>query len=127
MRYPAAMTDADTPLAALKDRVTAFCTARDWDQFHGPRDLAIGVVTEAAELLALLRFRTDDEIAATLADAGARRAIEYEMADVLFFLLRLAARHGIDVAAACERKLAVNEERYPVAKARGSNRKYTEL
>ncbi len=121
------MTDDDTTLAVLKDRVTAFCTARDWDQFHGPRDLAIGAVTEAAELLALFRFHPDDEITATLADPVARVPVEHELADVMFFLLRLAARHGIDVAAACERKLAVNEARYPVATSRGSNRKYTQL
>jgi NTP pyrophosphatase (non-canonical NTP hydrolase) len=121
------MIDADTTLAALKAQVTAFCTARDWDQFHGPRDLAIGVVTEASELLELFRFRTDDELVAALADGDLRRDVEHEMADVLFFLLRLAARHGIDVASACARKLAINETRYPVEKSRGSNRKYTEL
>jgi NTP pyrophosphatase (non-canonical NTP hydrolase) len=121
------MTDADTTLATLKEQVTAFCTARDWDQFHGPRDLAIGAVTEASELLELFRFRTDDELVAALAGGDLRREVEHELADVLFFLLRLAARHDIDVASACARKLAINEERYPVAKSRGSNRKYTEL
>jgi NTP pyrophosphatase (non-canonical NTP hydrolase) len=121
------MTDADTTLAMLTDRVTAFCTARDWDQFHGPRDLAIGVVTEAAELLELFRFRTDDDITTALGGGEMRQDVEFELADVLFFVLRLAARHGIDVASACERKLALNESRYPVATSRGSNRKYTEL
>jgi NTP pyrophosphatase (non-canonical NTP hydrolase) len=119
--------DASTTLAALKDIVRAFCEARDWDQFHGPRDLAIGVVTEAAELLDRFRFKGDAECTAMLADPESRVAVEHELADTLFFILRFAERNGIDLTAAVERKLALNAERYPVAKARGSNRKYTEL
>jgi len=62
-----------------------------------------------------------------LADPEQRRRVEHEAADVLFFLVRLAQRYGIDLTAAFEAKLALNAERYPVEKARGSNRKYTEL
>jgi NTP pyrophosphatase (non-canonical NTP hydrolase) len=121
------MTDAGMPLAALKERVAAFCAERDWDRFHGARDLAIGIVTEAAELLELFRFRSDHEIEEMLADPARRRRVEEETADVLFFVVRLAQRYGIDLATAFEAKLAVNAERYPVDKSRGSNRKYTEL
>lgn len=121
------MTDADTPLAVLRDRVTAFCVDRDWDRFHGPRDLAMGIVTEAAELLELFRFRSEAEAAALLADPQGRQRVADELADVLFFVLRLAERHGIDLTAAFLAKLAANAERYPVEKARGSNRKYDEL
>jgi NTP pyrophosphatase (non-canonical NTP hydrolase) len=119
--------DASTTLAALKDIVRAFCEARDWDRFHGPRDLAIGVVTEAAELLDRFRFKDDVECAALLADPAGRDRVEHELADTLFFLLRFAQRNGMDLTTALERKLALNAERYPIAKARGSNRKYTEL
>jgi len=121
------MKDTDTSLAVLKDRAAAFCEERDWDRFHGARDLAIGIVTEAAELLEIFRFRSDEEIEALLADPEGRRRVEHEAADVLFFVVRLAQRHGIDLAAAFEEKLALNAERYPVDKSRGSNRKYTEL
>ena len=121
------MKDTDTSLAVLKDRAAAFCEERDWDRFHGARDLAIGIVTEAAELLEIFRFRSDEEIEALLADPEGRQRVEHEAADVLFFVVRLAQRHGIDLAAAFEEKLALNAERYPVDKSRGSNRKYTEL
>ncbi len=121
------MTDADTPIAVLRDRIAAFCTEREWDPFHGPRDLAIGVVTEAAELLELFRFRSEAESSALLSDPVGRRRVEDELADVLFFVLRFAERHGIDLTTASLAKLAQNAVRYPVEKARGSNRKYDEL
>jgi NTP pyrophosphatase (non-canonical NTP hydrolase) len=111
----------------LKQAAARFAADRDWDQYHQARDLAIGVVTEAAELLALFRFKSDEEIRVLLEDSRGRLQTEHELADVLFFLVRLAQRHGIDLAAAFERKLALNAERYPVERARGSNRKYTDL
>ena len=55
-------TDHDTVIADLKAEVKAFCEARDWDQFHGAKDLAIGIATEAAELLALFRFATEEDV-----------------------------------------------------------------
>jgi len=120
------MNDRDTSVGALKDQVRRFCTERDWDRFHGAKDLAIGVVTEAAELLEIFRFRSDDEIAARLTGPD-RERVEHELADVTFFVLRLAERLDIDLTEAFRRKLELNAERYPAEKARGSNRKYTEL
>lgn len=121
------MTDAQTTLALLKERAAMFCEERDWAQFHGARDLAIGIVTEAAELLEVFRFRSDAEVEALMLDTAGRRRVEHEAADVLFFLVRLAQRYGIDLASAFEAKLTLNAERYPVEKARGSNKKYDEL
>ena len=88
------MSDASTTLAALQDVVRAFCEARDWDQFHGPRDLAIGIVTEAAELLDRFRFKTDAECAALLGDPAGREGVEHELADTLFFILRNSRKTG---------------------------------
>jgi len=127
LSYLSFMPDDSTTLSALKAVVQAFCEERDWDQFHGPRDLAIGIVTEGAELLDRFRFKNDSECEALLADAARRRDVEHELADTFFFVLRFAQRSGIDLAGALGRKLALNAERYPVAKVRGSNRKYTEL
>jgi NTP pyrophosphatase (non-canonical NTP hydrolase) len=121
------MPDDDvTTLADLKAAVARFSDERDWAQFHGAKDLAIGIATEAAELLEGFRFQPESAVDGRMADAAVRGRVENEMADVLFFVLRLAQRYGIDVSRAFARKLAVNETRYPVAKARGSNRKYTE-
>lgn len=127
LRYLSPVPDDSTTLAALKDVVRTFCEERDWDRFHGPRDLAIGIVTEAAELLDRFRFKDDAECRALLADPARRAGVEDELADTLFFVLRFAERSGIDLAEALRRKLAQNADRYPVAKVRGSNRKYTEL
>ncbi len=107
--------------------VQAFCEARDWDQFHSPKDLAIGLTTEAAELLANFRFLTPEQVAQRLGDEKDRLAIEQEVGDVLFFLLRFCQRCEIDPGNALMQKLAINEEKYPVDRARGSNLKYDRL
>ena len=117
----------DSPLQELKDAVRRFCEARDWDQYHDAKDLAIGVSTEAAELLEHFRFKSKEEIKAFFEDAKKREDIEDEMADVLFFLLRMAQRYDIDLAKALERKIEKNGQKYPVEKAKGKNHKYTEL
>ncbi len=121
------LLDDSTTLAVLKARVHAFCAEREWDPFHGPKDLAIGIVTEGAELLEHFRFRGESESLDLLADPARRAAVEEELSDVLFFLLRFAGRFDIDLASAFGRKLQRNAERYPVDKARGRNAKYSEL
>lgn len=121
------MDDNQTTIAQLKEQIREFCSQRDWDQYHNAKDLAIGVATEAAELLEHFRFRPPEECEALFRDPDRRQAIAHELADVLYFALRLAERYGIDVAAATEDKLRVNAEKYPVDKARGRNAKYTEL
>jgi NTP pyrophosphatase (non-canonical NTP hydrolase) len=108
-------------------RVKEFCEARDWDQFHGPKDLAIGVITEASELLEHFRFQSDEQADAILNDPKQRENIEDELADVLFFLLRFSQRFDIDLSAALQRKIKKSELKYPVDKSRGKNTKYTKL
>jgi NTP pyrophosphatase (non-canonical NTP hydrolase) len=114
-------TDHDTVVADLKAEVQAFCEARDWDQFHGARDLAIGIATEAAELLELFRFAPPQDVDEQL-DQG-RAEIQDELADIFIFVLRFGQRFDFDLARAVRAKLAANERRYPVEVARGSNRK----
>lgn len=108
-------------------KVKEFCEAREWDQFHGPKDLAIGVSTEAAELLEHFRFQTDEQALALLNDPHVREEIEDEIADVLFFLLRFSQRFDVDLAKALLRKIEKSERKYPVEKAKGKNTKYTKL
>jgi NTP pyrophosphatase (non-canonical NTP hydrolase) len=109
----------------LIDALLAFRRERDWEQFHSPRNLAAALSVEAAELLEHFIWASDAEAAAVAADK--RRAIEAEIADVAMYLSYLACDLGIDVDAAVRAKLALNAERYPVDKAKGSSRKYTEL
>ncbi len=114
-------------IAVLTESVRSFCEARDWDQFHSPKDLAIGLATESAELLANFRFLTAEQVVQRLGDERDRLAIEQEVGDVLFFLLRFCQRCEIDPGSALMQKLAVNEAKYPVDRARGSNLKYDRL
>ncbi|BAI61691.1 conserved hypothetical protein [Methanocella paludicola SANAE] len=116
--------DPTTSIVDLKARIKSFCEARDWDQYHNAKDLAIGVSTEAGELLDLFRFKSLEEVEGMFRNAREREDIEDEMADVLFFVLRLGQKYDIDLATALARKMEKNELKYPVEKTRGSNLKY---
>lgn len=111
----------------LKKKVQKFCEERDWDQYHNPKDLAIGVSTEANELLDIFRFWTEKESREMFSDATKREHIEEELADTLFFILRFAQMNDIDIGDALEDKICKNAQKYPVEKSKGSNEKYTEL
>jgi len=125
------MTLAENPAAAdlqqLTDAVLAFRDARDWRQFHSLRHLIVSLNLEAGELLELTQWKHDDELAAHVAAGAGREALADECADVLLYLLLLAAEAGIDLKAAALSKLQKNAIKYPVEKSRGSSRKYTEL
>ncbi len=113
-------------LEGLNEDVRAFCEARDWTQFHTPKDLAIGLSTESNELLEHFRFKDESEQEELLQDAEKRADVEDELADVLFFLLRFADLNDVDLEDALETKLETNRERYPKDEYQSSNRKYNE-
>ena len=119
--------DAHTPIAELKSRVRRFVEERDWDQYHSPKDLAIGLSIEAAELLEHFRFRDDEEIATRLENEDLRREVGHELADVLYFVLLMGANLELDLTTALREKLTISGRRYPVEQSRGKNLKYTEL
>jgi NTP pyrophosphatase (non-canonical NTP hydrolase) len=121
------MDDSVTTVAELKQIVKDFSDARDWNRFHGAKDLAIGAVTEASELLQEFRFKSDDEIEGMFRDTVKTKAIGDEIADTLYFLLRISQRYNIDLSRELQRKMKKNEANYPLEKSRGSNKKYTEL
>ena len=114
-------------ISEMQEAVRRFSEARDWDRYHNAKDLAVGIVTEGAELLEHFRFRSPAEVEAVMSRPAVRQEVGREMADILAFLLRLAQRYDIDLPAAFRSKMAENRRKYPVAKCRGSNRKYTEL
>jgi dCTP diphosphatase len=111
-------------LEELKRRVRAFVEERDWDRFHSPKNLAMALSVEASELVELFQWLTEEESAAL--DAARRRQVADELADVLWFLVRLSDRLGIDLLEAAERKLATNAEKYPADRVRGKSAKYNE-
>lgn len=94
-------------------------------QFHNPKNLACSIVIEAGELLELFQWKTAEE-SETLVQTR-RDAISQELADVAVYVLELADNLGIDLLDAIDRKMALNEAKYPVERARGTAAKYTEL
>jgi NTP pyrophosphatase (non-canonical NTP hydrolase) len=119
--------DSETTVAELKKVARRFSDDRDWGKYHVARDLAIGLVTEASELLQEFRFKSDAEIEEIFRSPAPRERIADEIADTMYFLLEFSERYDLDLSTEFIRKMKKNEERYPVEKARGSNKKYTEL
>jgi dCTP diphosphatase len=117
--------DSPDPLLALRDALRRFAADRDWDQFHSPKNLAIALSVEAAELLEHFQWLSDGEAAALPAETRAK--VREELADVLLYLIRLADKLDLDLIASATEKLAINAAKYPVEKARGNARKYTEF
>jgi dCTP diphosphatase len=114
-----------TDLESLRDQLRAFAAARDWGQFHSPKNLAMALSAEAGELLEVFQWLTEAQSRSLSPEAHA--AASEEVADVLLYLIRLSDELGIDLIAAAQSKLLANAEKYPVDKARGTHKKYTEL
>ena len=119
------MTKSSDKLASLQARLAKFVARRDWDQFHNPKNLAMAIAAESGELLEHFQWLTPAQAAGL--PPAAREDVALECADILLFLLRLCDRLGIDLAAATERKLALNARKYPVARSRGRATKYNKL
>ena len=111
-------------IAELTDKIRAFRDARDWAQFHKPKDMAAAVAIEAAELQEHFLWKTHEESAEHLIRHGDE--VAEEMADIAIYLMLMADDAGIDLGQSIETKLAINEKRSPADKARGRNNKYTD-
>jgi NTP pyrophosphatase (non-canonical NTP hydrolase) len=111
-------------LRALQQRLAAFAAARDWEQFHSPKNLAMALSVEAAELVEEFQWLTEAQSKAL--DAERHERVRLELADVFIYLLRLADRLDVDLMLAADDKMALNERRYPADRVRGDSRKYTE-
>ena len=112
-------------LDELRNQLRTFAAERDWDQFHSPKNLASALAVEAAELLENFQWLTEAESQQLPPEALA--AVRAEVADVLLYLIRISDKLGIDLLAAANAKIVLNAEKYPVEKARGNSKKYTEL
>jgi len=118
--------DHKTNIHELKELVKDFCNERDWDQFHNAKELAIGISTEAGELLDIFRFKSEEQMNALFQNDERRQQISNEMADVFYFLIRMAQKYNIDLTSELRRKIKINAQKYPVEKAKGCNKKYNE-
>lgn len=112
-------------LAELQSAIDAFIAERDWAQFHAPKNLAMGVAIEAAEIMEHFLWCTGEESFAL--DERKRAEVANEIGDVLIYLLELGRSLDIDIVAAANAKLEINRGKYPVDKARGRATKYVDL
>lgn len=119
------MTDGKLEdLEALRLRVAAFAAARDWDQFHAPKNLAMALIAECAELVEHFQWLSAEDSAALTEEK--RTAVRLELADVLIYLVRIADKLDVDLLDAAREKIAINEKRYPAAQVRGDARRASE-
>jgi dCTP diphosphatase len=112
-------------LTDLRHTLRQFAAERDWDQFHSPKNLAAALSVEAAELLEHFQWLTEEQSRNLAPEAKAK--VADELADVLIYLVRTADKLDVDLIAAARDKIARNAQKYPVEKARGSMKKYTDL
>lgn len=106
----------------LTEQIIQFRDERNWQQFHNPKDLALSLSLEASELLELFQWKSNEEAFEKNLDE-----MKDELADVITYALLFANQAGIDVVSAVQEKLKKNDEKYPVEKAYGVNKKYTEF
>ena len=109
----------------LTKRIIAFRNARDWKQFHNPKDVALSLVLEAGEVMEHFQWKNQKEIEKYIKTNKAE--IGEELADVLYWVLLMSHNLKIDVLDALEKKIKKNEDKYPVEKAKGRHTKYTNL
>ncbi|GED41462.1 nucleotide pyrophosphohydrolase [Cobetia marina] len=114
------MTD---PFKQLHDAMEEFSAERDWDQFHSPKNLAMALTVEAAELQECFQWLTEAQ--SRELDEQQLAAVRDEIADVQLYLVRLAGKLNVDIEAACRAKMEKNAEKYPVEEVRRSTAKYT--
>ena len=105
-------------------RLREFADKRDWEQFHSPKNLSMALIAEAAELIEHFQWLTQEQSANLPADK--LKEVEQELADILNYIIRISDKLGIDLIEAANRKIEINEEKYPVDEVKGSSKKYTE-
>ena len=109
---------------AIKARINQFAEERDWSQFHSPKNLAMAMIVEAAELVEHFQWMTEQE--SKNLDQEKKEQVAQELSDTFVYLLRIAEVCEIDLIDAVNKKIELNEKKYPIDKAKGSNAKYTE-
>ncbi|WP_455200892.1 nucleotide pyrophosphohydrolase [Kaarinaea lacus] len=108
----------------LKERLREFAEERDWDQFHSPKNLSMALIAEAAELIEHFQWLKEEESA--LIQGDKLEAVRMELADIQIYLIRIADKLNVDLLDAVDKKIIINENKYPVHKVKGQHKKYTE-
>jgi len=115
---------SQTELNELKLRLRQFADERDWDQFHSAKNLSMALIGEAAELLEHFQWLTEEQSNALAENKHAEVALE--LADIFIYLIRIADKLNVDLVHTVNKKILINEKRYPVEKVKGLSKKYTE-
>jgi len=111
-------------LEQLRQRLAEFAAVRDWDQFHSPKNLAMALIAETAELVEHFQWLSEQESQQLTAEK--HQAISYELADILIYLIRIADKLNVDLIRSAAAKIDINEQRYPVARVKGDARRADE-
>ena len=119
------MNDNITTIEDLKQSMKSFIKERDWSQFHTPKNIAMALAVEAAELMEIFTWVDSQESISTLEKK--REAVEQEVADIAAYLISLCLHYDIDLSQAFERKKKLNQAKYPIEKCKGISTKYTDL
>ena len=106
--------DGQTTIGELRAAIAAFVAERSWERFHTPKNLAMSITIEAAEVLECFQWHSSEASAAIMKDAGIRASVADELADVVIYCLALCNQSGIDLSAAIRRKLDQNADRFPI-------------
>jgi dCTP diphosphatase len=118
------MPVSEDSLNQIRQRILTFTAERDWNQFHNPKDLALSLILEAAEVLEHFQWKDQGEVEAHLTQH--KNDVAEELCDVLYWVVLMAHEFDIDLPTAFEKKMQKNEAKYPVEKARGNHKKYTQ-
>ncbi|MDH5190962.1 MAG: nucleotide pyrophosphohydrolase [Gammaproteobacteria bacterium] len=111
-------------LEQLRQQLAEFAAARDWDQFHSPKNLSMALIGEAAELVEHFQWLTEEQ--SKQLDDEKQKEVRLEMADILIYLIRIADKLDIDLVSAAKDKIAINEQRYPAEQVKGDARRADE-
>jgi NTP pyrophosphatase (non-canonical NTP hydrolase) len=119
--------DDKTTISTLKKKVIKFRDKRNWKQFHDPKNLAMALSIEIAELQETMLWKSNKEVGKMLQTQMGYKKVQEELADILVFLLYLSEACNIDLSEAVMNKIAINDKKYPVVKSFNSHKKYTDL
>jgi len=111
-------------LESLKIQLRDFASAREWDQFHSPKNLSMALIVEAAELVEHFQWLTEDQSRSL--EPTKFEQVQEELADIQIYLIRIADKLNVDLLGAVSKKIDANAKKYPSEKVRGSSKKYTE-
>ena len=117
-------SDHDHDIDSLNERIRKFVEERDWEQYHSPKNLAMAMIVEASELVEIFQWMTEEE--SHNLEPDKLRRVEEEIADVTVYLMRIADQLNINLYEAIDRKLTLNEKKYPADLVRGKSKKYSE-